>query len=123
MKNSDYIVFIVDDLAKATRWYADVLGCQPGYSYPTLGMEQVWCGAALIVLWDITHPGAASAILVRLGVAVFLASLASLGPDLAYRGIFVLMAAELVIGALALRRVTEPARDVTASTEQVASPA
>ncbi len=34
------------------------------------------------------------------GVAVFLASLASLGPDLAYRGIFVLMAVELLIGAL-----------------------
>lgn len=58
----DHVVFIVDDLKKATKWYADVLGCQPGYSYPTLGMEQVWCGAALIVLWDITHPGAASAI-------------------------------------------------------------
>ena len=57
------------------------------------------------------------------GVAVFLASLASLGPDLAYRGIFVLMAVELVIGALALRRVTEPARDTSASTEPVASPA
>ncbi len=28
-----------------------------GYSYPALGMEQVWCGASLIVLWDITHPG------------------------------------------------------------------
>jgi glyoxylase I family protein len=22
-------------------------------------MEQLWCGAALIVLWDVTHPGAA----------------------------------------------------------------
>ena len=48
------------------------------------------------------------------GVAVFLASLASLGPDLAYRGIFVLMAVELLIGAWALRRVTEPARGATA---------
>jgi catechol 2,3-dioxygenase-like lactoylglutathione lyase family enzyme len=45
----DHVVFIVDDLDKAVNWYADVLGCQPGYSYPTLGMEQVWCGAALIV--------------------------------------------------------------------------
>ena len=25
-------------------------------------MEQVWAGAALIVLWDITHPGAAGAV-------------------------------------------------------------
>jgi len=51
-----------DDLDKAANRYADVLGCQPGYPYPTLGMEQVWCGAALIVLWDITHPGAAAAV-------------------------------------------------------------
>jgi catechol 2,3-dioxygenase-like lactoylglutathione lyase family enzyme len=58
----DHVVFLVDDLDRAVRWYAKVLGCQPGYSYPTLGMEQVWCGAALIVLWDITHPGAAGAI-------------------------------------------------------------
>ena len=43
----DHVVFIVDDLGKAVKWYADVLGCQPGYSYPALGMEQVWGGAAL----------------------------------------------------------------------------
>src|SRR5882757_1384610 len=60
MVGIDHVVFLVDDLARATRWYAEILGCQPGYSYPKLGMEQVWCGAALIVLWDITHPGAAS---------------------------------------------------------------
>lgn len=58
----DHVVFLVDDLQRATRWYCDVLGCQPGYSYPGLGMEQVWCGAALIVLWDITHTGAAKAV-------------------------------------------------------------
>ena len=58
----DHVVFLVDDMAKALDFYARVLGCVPGYSYPTLGMEQVWCGAALIVLWDITHPGAVSAI-------------------------------------------------------------
>ena len=39
-----------------------LLGCVPGYSYPAMGMEQVWAGAALIVLWDITHPGAANAV-------------------------------------------------------------
>ena len=58
----DHVVFLVDDLAAAVRWYGDVLGCQPGYSYPALGMEQLWCGAALIVLWDVTHPGAARAV-------------------------------------------------------------
>ncbi len=58
----DHVVLLVDDLERATRWYAEVLGCQLGYSYPSLGMEQVWCGAALIVLWDITHDGARSAV-------------------------------------------------------------
>ncbi|MEP0234270.1 VOC family protein [Roseibium sp.] len=58
----DHVVFIVDDMEKALGFYQDVLGCQRGYFYPTLGMEQVWCGAALIVLWDITHPGAKDAV-------------------------------------------------------------
>ena len=62
MVGIDHVVFLVDDLARATRWYAEILGCQRGYSYPKLGMEQLWCGAALIVLWDITHPGAANAV-------------------------------------------------------------
>ncbi len=58
----DHVVFIVDDMNKALAFYRDVLGCQPGYSYPELGMDQVWAGSALIVLWDITHPGGAGAI-------------------------------------------------------------
>ena len=58
----DHVVFLVDDLTRAMDWYERVLGCVPGYTYPALGMEQVWCGSALIVLWDTTHPGAASAI-------------------------------------------------------------
>ena len=62
MVGIDHVVFLVDDLAAAVEWYARVLGCQPGYSYPALGMEQVWCGAALIVLWDTTHPGASGAV-------------------------------------------------------------
>ncbi|GGA77605.1 glyoxalase [Brucella endophytica] len=53
----DHVVLLVDDMEAALRFYHGVLGCQPGYSYPALGMEQVWCGSALIVLWDITHPG------------------------------------------------------------------
>lgn len=62
MVGIDHVVFLVDDMPAALRFYGDVLGCRPGYSYPALGMEQVWAGAALIVLWDITHPGAAGAV-------------------------------------------------------------
>jgi MFS family permease len=47
------------------------------------------------------------------GVLVFVISLATLGPELAYRAIFVLMGVELAVGAWALRRVTEPARGGT----------
>jgi MFS family permease len=45
------------------------------------------------------------------GLLVFGVSLVALGPNVAYRAIFVLMAIELAIGAWALRRVTEPSRD------------
>jgi len=58
----DHVVFLVDDMERALGFYREVLGCAPGYVYPALGMEQVWCGASLIVLWDTTHPGAAGAV-------------------------------------------------------------
>ena len=58
----DHVVFLVDNMDVALDFYRGVLGCQDGYSYPALGMQQVWCGSALIVLWDVTHPGAASAV-------------------------------------------------------------
>lgn len=58
----DHVVYLVDDMPRALQFYQEVLGCVPGYSYPALGMEQLWCGSCLIVLWDTTHPGAASAI-------------------------------------------------------------
>ncbi|MBM1219087.1 VOC family protein [Ponticoccus sp. SC2-23] len=58
----DHVVFLVDDMNRALAFYGEVLGCVPGYSYPALGMEQVWCGNALIVLWDTTHEGAGNAI-------------------------------------------------------------
>ena len=53
------------------------------------------------------------------GLLVFAVSLAALGPEFAYRAIFLLMAVELVIGAWALRRVTEPARGGTLDTAAV----
>ncbi|KFL26734.1 glyoxalase [Devosia sp. 17-2-E-8] len=52
----DHVVLLVTDMDLAMRFYRDVLGCQPGFSYPHLGMEQVWCGNALIVLQDYTKP-------------------------------------------------------------------
>ena len=52
----DHVVFLVDDMPRAMAFYRDVLGCVPGYTYPALGMEQVWAGSALIVLWDIPIP-------------------------------------------------------------------
>ncbi|MCG6904316.1 MAG: VOC family protein [Rhodobacter sp.] len=58
----DHVVFLVADLDRACAFYRDVLNCRPGFAYPDLGMRQVWFGAALIVLWDVTHPGAAAAV-------------------------------------------------------------
>ena len=58
----DHVVFLVADMARALAFYEDVLNCRPGFSYPDLGMEQVWFGNALIVLWDTGHPGAAGAV-------------------------------------------------------------
>lgn len=53
------------------------------------------------------------------GLLVFVVSLATLGPGVAYRAIFVLMAVELAVGAWALRRVTEPARGGTREAQAV----
>lgn len=58
----DHIVFLIDDMELALAFYKEFLECISGYSYPKLGTEQVWAGGALIVLWDITHPGAANAV-------------------------------------------------------------
>ena len=58
----DHVVFLVDDMPKALSFYIDVLGCEHGYAYPSIGMEQLWCGNALLVLWDISHPDAKGAI-------------------------------------------------------------
>jgi len=57
----DHVVFFVDDMEKALAFYTGFLGCPHGFSYPALGMEQVWAGTELIVLWDTTHDGSAHA--------------------------------------------------------------
>lgn len=42
----DHVVFLVNDMDDVLRFYVDVMGCRPGYSYPALGMEQVGCGSS-----------------------------------------------------------------------------
>jgi len=58
----DHAALIVNGMDKALASYLEVLGRVRGYSYPALGMEQVWCGAALIALWDVSHPSAKQAV-------------------------------------------------------------
>jgi MFS family permease len=55
------------------------------------------------------------------GLLVFGITLLALGSGLAYRAIFVLMALELLAGALALRRVTEPVRHRAPAVESTAT--
>jgi MFS family permease len=57
------------------------------------------------------------------GVLVFGITLLTLGSELAYRAIFALMALELMVGAWALRHVTEPARDRSPAPKSEAAPA
>lgn len=56
MVGIDHIVLLVTDMKQAMHFYTQVLGCKPGYSYPSIAMEQVWCGTELIVLIDISPP-------------------------------------------------------------------
>ncbi|TMB54193.1 MAG: MFS transporter [Chloroflexi bacterium] len=57
------------------------------------------------------------------GVLVFVITAMTLGSELAYRSIFVLMGLELLVGAWALRHVTEPARDRSPAPEPEVAPA
>ena len=52
----DHVVLLVTDMEKAMQFYVGALGCRPAYSYPSVAMEQVWCGTELIVLIDISQP-------------------------------------------------------------------
>lgn len=56
----DHVVFLVDDMPRAMAFYRDVLGCVPGYTYPALGMEQVWAGAVqgVVIETEALHGGA-----------------------------------------------------------------
>ncbi|MEM7709202.1 MAG: VOC family protein [Pseudomonadota bacterium] len=58
----DHVVLWVRDLPSAVRWYIDVLGCEPGFSYPAIAMEHLWFGQVLLGLWDADDPRAAYAV-------------------------------------------------------------
>lgn len=58
----DHVVLWVRDLPRAVAWYRDVLGCEPGFSYPHIAMEHLWFGTILIGLWDADDPRAAYAL-------------------------------------------------------------
>ena len=58
----DHIVLWVDDMAAARRFYVDVLGCRPAWSFPEIAMEHLWFGPVVLGLWDRTDPRAAYAV-------------------------------------------------------------
>lgn len=62
MAGIDHVVLLVTDMKKAMHFYTQILPCRPGYSYPDIAMEQVWCGTELIVLLDISQPQGAYAL-------------------------------------------------------------
>ena len=55
----DHVTLLVTDMGRALRFYEDVIGCEPEGSLPQYGMELLRCGAALIVIVDISDPNAA----------------------------------------------------------------
>lgn len=60
MTGLDHVVLLVGNMAQALHFYCDILSCRPGYSFPHLAMEQLWCGPHLIVLVNISQPEGAS---------------------------------------------------------------
>jgi glyoxylase I family protein len=52
----DHVVLLVDDMARVTGFYTDVLGCMVDNDLPQYGMRQLRAGAALIDLVDIGSP-------------------------------------------------------------------
>lgn len=58
MVGIDHVVLLVTNMEQAMHFYTGVLGCRPAYSYPSIAMEQVWCGTELIVLIDTSQPSA-----------------------------------------------------------------
>ncbi|PRY94963.1 catechol 2,3-dioxygenase-like lactoylglutathione lyase family enzyme [Hasllibacter halocynthiae] len=57
----DHVVLWVDDMGDAFRFYVDVLGCRPAWSFPDIAMEHLWFGPMVIGLWDRHAPEAAYA--------------------------------------------------------------
>jgi glyoxylase I family protein len=48
----DHVVLIVDDLERAAKWYADVVGATEEHSLRQFGMVQLRAGASMIDLVD-----------------------------------------------------------------------
>jgi glyoxylase I family protein len=48
----DHVVLIVDDLERAVKWYAEVVGAAEEVSLRQFGMVQLRCGASMIDLVD-----------------------------------------------------------------------
>ena len=59
LEGIDHVTLLVSDMLRARKFYEDVIGCTPELSLPQYGMELLRCGAALIVLVDISQPNAA----------------------------------------------------------------
>jgi glyoxylase I family protein len=59
LEGLDHVTLLVTDMERARRFYEDIIGCTPELSLPQYGMELLRCGAALIVLVDISEPNAA----------------------------------------------------------------
>jgi catechol 2,3-dioxygenase-like lactoylglutathione lyase family enzyme len=53
LEGLDHVVLLVDDMAAASAFYRDVVGCTVDRSLPQYGMLQLRAGAALIDLVDI----------------------------------------------------------------------
>lgn len=50
----DHVTLLVNDMAEATAFYTDVVGCSPLDTSPEYSMARLRCGAALIAMVDIS---------------------------------------------------------------------
>jgi glyoxylase I family protein len=58
LQGLDHVTLLVDAMEPALAFYRDVIGCTEDSALPEYGMAFLRCGAALIVLVDISKPEA-----------------------------------------------------------------